>query len=130
VPVRNTRVANLQSMAISDVYTSTVSLFTGLGGDGSSPYTTASVLIFEMIQQRTSSNDGTGSACPESMTMETLPQPKDRRVDLASIPAARTAVILYFSLADDSLLMQKNGALRQVLFAKTRVTESEPVLAF
>jgi hypothetical protein len=37
VPMRNANVANLQSMAASDVCTATISLLTGLGGDGGLP---------------------------------------------------------------------------------------------
>ena len=47
------RVAKLQSKTTNDVCTATASLLTGLGGDGSLPSETVSVLIFEMGQLQT-----------------------------------------------------------------------------
>jgi hypothetical protein len=57
VPVLNTHVAKMQSAATSDVCTATTLLLTGLGGDGSFPPETASVLIFEMGQMQTLESD-------------------------------------------------------------------------
>jgi hypothetical protein len=49
----NTYAAKVQSTETGDVRIATASILTGLGGDGSLPFETALVLIFEKGQKRT-----------------------------------------------------------------------------
>ena len=59
----NTRVAKVQSTAMTHVCTATRSLLTGLGGNGGFSPETVSVLIFEMGQVRPSRDADDQTAC-------------------------------------------------------------------
>ncbi len=67
---------------------------------------------------------------PKSWTMESLPEPNDKRVTLVPVPPRQTVVIRFSGTADDDLIEQKTVELRRYIAAQNLKTVGEPVYAF
>ena len=67
---------------------------------------------------------------PKGMTMETLPQPTDTRVELVPLPARRFAVIRFSGSPGEKELDEKTEALKRYLQSHNLVGTGEPLYAF
>lgn len=67
---------------------------------------------------------------PSNYTMETLPRPNDKRVELVEIPARRFVVHRFSGMWDEKVLDEKRAALRAYVTEKGYKTKGDVITAF
>jgi effector-binding domain-containing protein len=67
---------------------------------------------------------------PSEYTIETLPRPKNKQIEILSIPSKRYAVIRFSGLAREGILHKNLDALQQYIGSKKLHEVGKPVYAF
>lgn len=83
-----------------------------------------------VLQQGDENSWTIGFVMPSAYTLETIPKPIDKRIELMEIPKRRLAVIEFSGLATDRSISKKEAELSAFIAERKMVALSTPVYAF
>lgn len=83
-----------------------------------------------VLQQGDENSWTVGFVMPSAYTLETIPKPIDKRIELMEIPKRRLAVIEFSGLATDRSISKKEAELSAFIAERKMVALSTPVYAF